>query len=52
MSLSGSEIVIGDTSALGYNGDGEALVGGLIQGRHKLLLGAASRLRLLAQLPL
>lgn len=38
-----SEIAIGDTSALGFNGDGDALVGALIRGRYKLLLGPSNK---------
>jgi len=38
-----SEIPLGDTSALGFNMDGNALVGGLVQERYKLLLGAENK---------
>lgn len=38
-----NEIPIGDTSAIGFNMDGNALVGGLIQGKYKLLLGAENK---------
>jgi arylsulfatase B len=38
-----SEIAFGDTSALGFNGDGDALVGALIRGRYKLLLGPSNK---------
>ena len=44
-----TEIVIGDTSALGPNADGKTLVGGVIQGRWKLLLGAADELHTVSQ---
>merc|ERR1712137_1013625 len=33
------QIAIGDTTAATPNGDGETLVGGLIDGRYKLLVG-------------
>lgn len=36
-------VIIGDTSAVLANGDGQALVGGLIEGDYKLLLGAANK---------
>eukprot|EP00039_Didymoeca_costata_P004959 m.77237 g.77237 ORF g.77237 m.77237 type:complete len:548 (-) comp12611_c0_seq1:71-1714(-) len=39
------EIVIGDTSAINANGDGNALVGGLIQGDYKLLVGSKDELQ-------
>lgn len=38
-----NEIAIGDTSALGFNQDGQALVGALISGQYKLLLGPANK---------
>mmetsp|Transcript_9953 Transcript_9953/g.29567 ORF Transcript_9953/g.29567 Transcript_9953/m.29567 type:complete len:437 (-) Transcript_9953:305-1615(-) len=43
------EIVVGDTSALLPNGDGRTLVGGLIRGRYKLLVGAEDKLRTIDQ---
>lgn len=36
-------VVIGDTSAVEANADGNTLVGGLIQGDYKLVLGASNR---------
>ena len=44
-----TEVVIGDTSAVEFNGDGDTLVGGLIQGRWKLLLGAENKLHRISQ---
>ena len=38
-----TEIAIGDTTATSPNGDGDAIVGGLIQGGYKLLLGAPNK---------
>jgi len=38
-----SEIPIGDTSAVGFNMDGQALVGALIQGHYKLLIGPSNK---------
>jgi arylsulfatase I/J len=38
-----TEIPIGDTSALGFNQDGQALVGALVTDRYKLVLGAANK---------
>merc|ERR1712048_362755 len=35
-----SELVTGDTQARTPNGDGQALAGGIISGRYKLLVGA------------
>jgi len=44
-----TEIQIGDTSAMTPNGDGKTLVGGLIWGRYKLLLGAPDKLYRISQ---
>ena len=44
-----TEIIIGETSALSPNADGNTLVGGIIQGRMKLLLGAPDRLHTINQ---
>jgi len=48
-----SEVIIGDTSAMTFNGDGNTLVGGLIvrddTGLWKLLLGAKDKLYLIDQ---
>jgi len=38
-----TEVVIGDTSAEGANADGKTLVGGLIRGPYKLLVGAKDK---------
>lgn len=44
------DLSIGDTSALGYNGDGSTLVGGVLRADgYKLLLGAANKGRLVDQ---
>ena len=44
-----TSIVIGETSALSPNSDGRTLVGGIIQGRLKMLLGAPDRLHTISQ---
>lgn len=44
-----TSITIGETSALRFNGDGKTLVGGLIKGDYKLLLGAPDRLYIVTQ---
>ena len=36
-------VILGDTSAKSFNGDGETLVGGVIKGDMKLLLGAKDK---------
>jgi arylsulfatase B len=38
-----TEIPVGDTSAIGFNMDGQALVGALISGNFKLVLGAENK---------
>lgn len=38
-----SEVPVGDTSAVAFDGDGQALVGALIQGEYKIVLGAANK---------
>ena len=43
------EIIIGETTSLLPNGDGKTLVGGIIKGRYKLLVGAADRLHTISQ---
>jgi hypothetical protein len=43
------EIVVGDTSAITPNGDGKTLVGGIIMGDHKLLVGPADVLHQINQ---
>ena len=45
-----SVVIIGDTSALGYNADGQTLVGGLIDARgYKILVGPQNKGRLISQ---
>jgi len=44
-----TSLYIGDTSALTPNGDGKALVGGLIEGDYKLLLGAQNKMFMVQQ---
>lgn len=44
-----SEMIIGSTSAIRPNGDGNTLVGGLIQGHYKLVLGDPDRAFLMGQ---
>ena len=43
------EIIIGETTSLLPNGDGKTLVGGIIKGRYKLLVGASDRLHTISQ---
>ncbi|GMI18272.1 hypothetical protein TrLO_g2768 [Triparma laevis f. longispina] len=43
------EVIIGDTTSVEFNGDGDTLVGGLIKGRWKLLLGAKNKLYRISQ---
>ena len=38
-----TEVPVGDTSAKAFDADGEALVGALIRGEYKILLGAANK---------
>eukprot|EP00041_Stephanoeca_diplocostata_P016857 m.334494 g.334494 ORF g.334494 m.334494 type:complete len:565 (+) comp20507_c1_seq2:254-1948(+) len=40
-----TDILLGDTSALSPNADGKSLVGGVISGAYKLVLGADNQLR-------
>ena len=44
-----TQIFIGDTSTLTPNGDGDTLVGGLIDGDFKLVVGAKNKLYLIEQ---
>ena len=43
------EVIIGDTSSIEFNGDGDTLVGGIIQPPYKLLLGASNKLHRVSQ---
>ena len=38
-----NQVLIGDTSATSFNGDGKTLVGGIIRGEMKLLIGASNK---------
>ena len=44
-----TEVQIGDSSTLEPNGDGDTLVGGIINGSYKLLVGAAGKLHTIDQ---